>query len=98
MGTVAQQFADVIVLTNDNPRYEDPNEIIQDINKGIKNHDHLYIETDRETAIVATIARATENDIVLIAGKGHESYQETGGIHHPFRDQDIVSQALRKSK
>ncbi|MEE9551533.1 MAG: cyanophycin synthetase, partial [Gammaproteobacteria bacterium] len=98
MGAVAQQYADVVVLTNDNPRYEDPDSIIQDIKEGIQNHSNINIETDRETAIVKTIAESTKSDIVLIAGKGHELYQEINGVHHPFSDQDIVCRALESNE
>ena len=94
MGAIAEQYADTIVLTNDNPRHEDPNAIIQDILSGIRKRNQIVIETDREKAITSTIKAATEKDIVLIAGKGHENYQNIGGERLSFSDQHVVGRVL----
>lgn len=94
MGELAAKYADVIVITSDNPRFEDPEAIIKDILKGISNHDNVMVETDRERAIQNTIKTASHNDVILIAGKGHENYQETAGVRRPFSDQEVVRKIL----
>ncbi len=75
MGEVASKFADYIVITSDNPRQEDPIEIIKDIQSGLGLDSRTTVEPDRSTAIKIAIAKANNNDVVLIAGKGHEDYQ-----------------------
>ncbi len=95
MGTIAENLADYIVLTDDNPRFESPEKIIHDIIDGFKNK-HVEIIQNREKAIQKVIKQANQNDCVVIAGKGHEDYQEINGIKHPFSDQDIVTRALQK--
>ena len=95
MGTIAENLADHIVLTDDNPRFESPEKIINDIIEGFKNK-HVEIIQNREKAIKKVIKQANHNDCVVIAGKGHEDYQEINGIKHPFSDQDIVACALQK--
>lgn len=94
MGAVAAKYADVIVITSDNPRFEDPEAIIKDIIAGIKNSDNVMVEIDRERAIHNTIKIASHNDVILIAGKGHEKYQETAGVCRPFSDQEVVRKTL----
>jgi UDP-N-acetylmuramoyl-L-alanyl-D-glutamate--2,6-diaminopimelate ligase len=98
MGKTAQQYADVIFLTNDNPRNEDPDVIIQAILSGIENKDPINIEIDRKAAIKSAINVAEKNDIVLIAGKGHERYQDIKGVRHEFSDQAVVSKLLEHAK
>jgi len=98
MGAVAQQYADVVVLTNDNPRHENPREIINGIIQGIEHHGDITIELDREKAITSAIISADVKDIVLIAGKGHEQYQQIGDISYLFSDQKIVTQVLENNK
>ena len=84
MGAVAQTYADRVVVTSDNPRTENPETIIADILKGM--HGRPRVEIDRGQAISATIASASSQDVVLLAGKGHEPYQEINGVRHPFSD------------
>jgi len=92
MGKIAQEFADFICLTNDNPRFEVPIEIIQDIEKGMtKEH---FIEMDRALAIKKMLGLAKEGDIVIIAGKGAEKYQEIMGVKHLYSDQKVVEEYL----
>jgi UDP-N-acetylmuramoyl-L-alanyl-D-glutamate--2,6-diaminopimelate ligase len=94
MGTVAAKYADQLVLTSDNPRSENPLAIIQDITAGLpENFDFMNIP-DRKTAIQRTLASAKKQDIILIAGKGHETYQEIKGIKYPFDDRSIVQSML----
>ena len=98
MGSVTEQFADVIYLTNDNPRSEDPDKIIQDILNGIEDVNSVNIEVDRKVAIKHAINSATVDDIILIAGKGHETYQEIKSVKHKFSDQEVVSGILGQAE
>ena len=92
MGEVAARLADRVVLTSDNPRSEDPQAIIAAIAAGAKaGHE---VEPDRRRAIAAAIARAAEEDVILLAGKGHETYQEIGGARLPFSDAGVAREAL----
>ncbi len=95
MGEIAEKLADHIVLTNDNPRFENPEKIIDDIIDGFKNK-HVEVIQNRQEAIYKVIKLANQNDCVVIAGKGHESYQEIKGVKYPFSDQDLVTLALQK--
>ena len=95
MGAVAARHAERIVLTSDNPRGEDPLAILSDIAHGIGEGAHPLVEPDRAAAIHAAILGAAAGDVVLIAGKGHEDYQEIGGEKRPFSDADQVQAALR---
>ena len=92
MGTVASKFADVRIVTSDNPRGEDPQSIIEAITTGMSG-DYEVIE-DRAKAITHAIEKAKPNDTVLLAGKGHEDYQEIAGVRYPFSDSEIASRAL----
>ena len=94
MGTVAECYADHIILTSDNPRSENPELIIKGILGGIKNSVQVTIETDRAAAIAHAVSAAGADDIVLIAGKGHEQYQEIAGRRLPFSDQQTVRSLL----
>ncbi len=98
MGKVAEEFSDHIYLTNDNPRNESEEIIIEDIVSGIKDHSRITKELDRRNAIMMAIASASSNDVVLIAGKGHEDYQEIAGVRLPFSDRSIVKEILREYK
>lgn len=86
MGYVAQQHADHIILTDDNPRHEQPQHIVSDIMQGINATASVVIEHDRRRAIAHALACAKADDIVLIAGKGHETYQQIGDEILPFSD------------
>jgi len=95
MAAAAEQGADRVWLSSDNPRSEDPNQIISDALGGFTNQDAVHVEADRALAIRSIIAEAQAGDIVLLAGKGHETYQEINGERHPFSDADVASKALR---
>lgn len=86
MGHVAEQYADRIYITDDNPRHEDPLDIIEQIQAGMKHADKAYVERDRRKAIETAIQGAARNDVILIAGKGHENYQQIGDQKRPFSD------------
>ncbi len=94
MGAAAAQLADYVILTNDNPRLEDPLAIIADIERGIPRGTTYEIQPDREFAIAAALARAKPGDTVLIAGKGHENYQEFAHAVTPFDDSHVVRRYL----
>jgi len=94
MGKAAHQYADKVVITDDNPRSEDPALIVKDILSGISQPEAVLIEHDRKLAITHAIKQAKSNDIVLIAGKGHEQYQEVDGIKHSFSDSQVVTDVL----
>lgn len=91
MGNIASQLADVVILTSDNPRSEDPFSILHDIACGIEsNATHLIQIEDRQQAIEYALKNATKQDIILIAGKGHEDYQQIGHQRFEFSDQKMV--------
>ena len=94
MGEIAQRFADQVVVTSDNPRTESPQQIIDHILQGISRE--VIVESDRRAAIRQAILKADKNDVVLIAGKGHEDYQILGAQRLPFSDQAEARLALRE--
>jgi UDP-N-acetylmuramoyl-L-alanyl-D-glutamate--2,6-diaminopimelate ligase len=94
MGEVASRLADKVIVTSDNPRDEVPQAIIKAIEAGL-NGDY-EIEPDRAQAIAMAISQAGAGDMVLVAGKGHEDYQEVAGVKHPFSDQTVVSEKLKE--
>jgi UDP-N-acetylmuramyl-tripeptide synthetase len=97
MGKIASSIAHKVWITSDNPRTEDPQLIVNSIVAGIPEAERtlsLRIEVDRKTAILNAIQQASEKDIVLIAGKGHEDYQIIGSAKFPFSDSEIARQAL----
>jgi UDP-N-acetylmuramoyl-L-alanyl-D-glutamate--2,6-diaminopimelate ligase len=94
MGEVSSKFADYIVVTSDNPRQEDPNEIIKDIQTGISLDSEILVEPERSIAIKIAIEKATKNDVVLIAGKGHEDYQILKDQTIYFDDREQARKAL----
>jgi UDP-N-acetylmuramoyl-L-alanyl-D-glutamate--2,6-diaminopimelate ligase len=87
MGRIAEQYATHVMLTSDNPRTESPEQIIAEILSGIEYPEDVLVNTDRATAILQVIRQAKTQDIVLVAGKGHEETQEVAGKKHPFSDQ-----------
>lgn len=98
MGAIAAKYADKIILTNDNPRNENPNHIIDEIYAGIEEKDkkNVVIQPCRKTAIKIAIERALPHDVILVAGKGHEEYQIIGNEKIPFSDEKIVQQLLQE--
>jgi UDP-N-acetylmuramoyl-L-alanyl-D-glutamate--2,6-diaminopimelate ligase len=86
MAASAQAHADQVVLTSDNPRSEDPVRILQDMQAGLQNSNRVSVLVDRDQAIAQTIRNARDQDVILLAGKGHEDYQEIMGVKHPFSD------------
>ena len=112
MGAVASRLSDLVIITSDNPRSEDPGQIIEEIKRGIvmpadrvgpkgqtgpKGTPYLAI-VDRQAAIERAVQDARPGDLVLIAGKGHEKYQEIGGRRLPFDDVDVATSALARRR
>jgi UDP-N-acetylmuramoyl-L-alanyl-D-glutamate--2,6-diaminopimelate ligase len=97
MAEVAVERSDRVILTSDNPRSEDPNEIIRQMEAGVPVHlkKKVLSITDRKEAIKTAISLANPEDIILIAGKGHEKYQEIQGIKHPFDDKQVLEEMMR---
>ncbi len=91
MAKIAQVGSDVVILTSDNPRFENPDDIIEDMKKGVIDNESLFCITDRRQAIkLASQLAKDKNDIILVAGKGHETYQEISGVKHHFDDKEEV--------
>jgi UDP-N-acetylmuramoyl-L-alanyl-D-glutamate--2,6-diaminopimelate ligase len=94
MGAIAATYADVVIVTNDNPRSENPTEIADQIESGITGPCDLERVLDRRAAIARGIERAGEHGVVLIAGKGHEKTQETAGTVVEFDDVRVARELL----
>ncbi|MDB5966468.1 MAG: UDP-N-acetylmuramoylalanyl-D-glutamate--2,6-diaminopimelate ligase [Polaromonas sp.] len=94
MAAVAQKGADQIVVTSDNPRSESPAAIISQVLMGITHAETVHVQADRAQAIASAIAMADAADVVLLAGKGHENYQEVLGVRHPFSDRTHAETSL----
>ncbi len=90
MGKVASSIADIIIITNDNPRTENPDSIINDILEGIDKSKKIIIEKDRKLAIIKGLESTSEGDCVAILGKGHEDYQIIGDKKYHFDDREVV--------
>ena len=95
MGAIAARLADYLVVTSDNPRTEDPQQILDDVTAGIPSGALMQVEADRGKAIAQAIAQADPTDLVLIAGKGHEDYQILGTTKIHFDDREEAEKALR---
>src|SRR4029078_12922095 len=83
-----------VVVTSDNPRTEKPEAIISQILLGLSHRECVQVQADRARAIAESIAAAQPGDVILLAGKGHEDYQEIAGVKHPFSDQAHAQKAL----
>ena len=91
MGRIAARFADQSIVTSDNPRGEDPREIIAQVLAGAPGAQAIE---DRQVAVFSAIHQARPGDVVLLAGKGHETWQEIAGVRHPFSDREVARAAL----
>ncbi len=96
MARAVEQGADAITLTQDNPRTEPSAQIEHDVLAGFSNPERVSVQSDRAQAIAQALELADSRDVVLIAGKGHEEYQDTMGVKHPFSDQDAARSALQR--
>ncbi len=95
MAAVAEKNADRVVVTSDNPRSEKPEAIISQVLLGLSHAHCVQVQSDRALAIAETVAAAAPGDVILVAGKGHEDYQEVAGVKHPFSDQAHALAALQ---
>jgi UDP-N-acetylmuramoyl-L-alanyl-D-glutamate--2,6-diaminopimelate ligase len=94
MGAEATRLSDFVILTSDNPRSEEPSDIIQEIESGAVKSNYVK-ESDRREAIRKAVSLACEKDIILIAGKGHEDYQEIKGVRYRFNDREILEEVIK---
>ena len=94
MARAVARYSDVCVLTSDNPRHEDPGAIMADAMPGLADAVQVISHADRRQAIALALAEAGHQDVVLIAGKGHETYQQVGSVKHPFNDVQVVRELL----
>lgn len=95
MGEVSGRLADLTIITSDNPRFEEPQDIINDIKTGMAKTDGKYVEIcDRKEAITYAIEHGEPGDIIVLAGKGHEDYQEIKGVKHPMDERDLIRDIL----
>ena len=99
MGEVSGKLADLTIITSDNPRFEEPQDIINDIKTGIGKTNGEYVEIcDRKEAIAYAIAHGEPGDIIVLAGKGHEDYQEIKGVKYPMDERDLIRDILAENK
>ncbi|MDA0986120.1 MAG: UDP-N-acetylmuramoyl-L-alanyl-D-glutamate--2,6-diaminopimelate ligase [Bacteroidetes bacterium] len=96
MGSIAEELSDVVVITSDNPRTENPEKIIEDILNGMKKNKLTIIEPDRKSAIKKALMQAVDGDIVVVAGKGHEDYQVIGNSKIHLSDQEEIEEFIKK--
>ena len=97
MGEVSGRLADLSIITSDNPRFEEPQDIINDIKIGIGRTDGKYVEIcDRKEAIRYAIANGQPGDVIVLAGKGHEDYQEIRGVKHPMDERVLIAEVLEE--
>jgi UDP-N-acetylmuramoyl-L-alanyl-D-glutamate--2,6-diaminopimelate ligase len=97
MGRISARLADVTIVTSDNPRTESPAAIVDEIYGGVVASSPSATTTvlvDRREAIREALRRARAGDVVLLCGKGHETYQEVAGVKHPFDDREVVRELL----
>ena len=99
MGEIAGQLADYCLLTSDNPRYESPMEILEQIEEGIRKTECAYqVIENRRDAIRTALEMAQPDDVIILAGKGHETYQEISGVKHPFDEKVVVNELLEEMR
>ena len=96
MAAAAEAYADSVMLTSDNPRTESPQAILAEMITGLKQAQAVVIEPDRAIAIDVLVNQMGAKDVVLVAGKGHETYQEIQGVRHDFSDVEHVQAALQR--
>lgn len=95
MGEISSRYADLTVVTSDNPRYEEPEAIIEDILTGVKKQSGAYVTiADRKEAIRYCMEHAEDGDVIVLAGKGHEDYQEVCGVKHPMDERVLVKEII----
>ena len=99
MGEVSGNYADFTIITSDNPRFEKPRDIIEDIKIGMQKTTGKYIEIcDRKKAIAYAISHGQPGDIIVLAGKGHEDYQEIEGVKYPMDERVLIAEILKEKR
>jgi UDP-N-acetylmuramoyl-L-alanyl-D-glutamate--2,6-diaminopimelate ligase len=98
MARIAESMSDQLILTSDNPRTEDPEKILEDMVQGLDKNQlkKVLVISNRREAIKTAVNLAGGEDIILLAGKGHENYQEINGVKHPFDDKEILFELLNR--
>ena len=96
MGGMAAKMADVAIFTSDNPRTEEPEQILREMEAGVESGDKYLKITDRHEAIKTAVMLAEPRDIILLAGKGHEDYQIIGTEKHHFNDKEVIKEWFEK--
>lgn len=97
MGEVSGNYADFTIITSDNPRFEEPEAILADIETGISKTTGKYIKIiDRKEAIAYAIHHGQPGDVIVLAGKGHEDYQEICGVKHPMDERVLIQEILEE--
>lgn len=95
MGEVSSRLADLVILTEDNSREEEPEEIIREIRQGMDTDTVCQVILDRKAAIFYALEKAQPGDFVIVAGKGHEAYQEKKGVRYPFSDREVIEELMK---
>ena len=99
MGEVSSKLSDLTIVTSDNPRFEEPMDIINDIITGIKKADGEYVVVpDRKEAIKYAIVNANDGDVIVLAGKGHEDYQEIKGVKYPMDERVLIDEIINEDE
>ena len=96
MGGMAAKMADVAIFTSDNPRTENPEQILREMEEGVESGDKYLKITDRHEAIKTAVMLAEPRDIILLAGKGHEDYQIIGTEKHHFNDKEVIKELFNQ--
>ena len=97
MGEMSGKYADLSIITSDNPRFEEPQDILNDIKTGLARTDGKYVEIiDRKEAVRYAIMHAEPGDIIILAGKGHEDYQEIRGVKYHMDERELVKEVLEE--
>jgi UDP-N-acetylmuramoyl-L-alanyl-D-glutamate--2,6-diaminopimelate ligase len=98
MALIASELSDKVILTSDNPRNEDPMVILEDMKAGVPGHQYrkVLVQPDRREAVRMAVSIAQPGDIIMLAGKGHETYQEVKGVKHPFDDKAILQETFQE--
>lgn len=98
MAKIAKHYAKKLIITSDNPRFEEPMDIISDILNGVEQDESILVECDRKEAIKKALELKTKDEFVVILGKGDETYQEIKGVQYPFNDKEVVLEILNEGK
>ena len=97
MGEVSGRLADLTIVTSDNPRFEEPMDIIHDIEEGMAKTEGRFVEIcDRKEAIAYAIDQGLPGDIIVLAGKGHEDYQEIKGVKYHMDERELIAEILKE--